>query len=125
MTRPGFTLFQAFKCAAHGVRIASRERNFRIELVFLVACVALGLFFDISALEWAICVSCFGLVLGAETINTAIESVVDLVSPEYHELAGAAKDCAAGATYILALSSLLVGIILFLPRILALIGISL
>ncbi len=122
MTRPGFTLIQAFKCAMNGVLLASKERNFKIEICFLLVCVVLGFFFGISAIEWAICISCFGLVLGAETLNTAIEAVVDLVSPDYHELAGAAKDCAAGATYLLSLSSLLVGIILFLPRILSLIG---
>lgn len=125
MTREGFSLFQAFKCAANGIRVASHERNFRIELVMLVVCVALGLYFAITPVEWALCVVCFGLVLGGEAVNTAVEAVVDLVSPEYNELAGIAKDCAAGATYLFSIASLLVGVIVFLPKILTLIGIVL
>lgn len=125
MTREGFTLAQAFACAANGIRIASRERNFRIELCFLVLCVVLGFVFAISPVEWALCFVCFGLVLGGEALNTAIEAVVDLVSPGYHELAGIAKDCAAGATYLFALSALAVGIIIFAPKILLMIGIPL
>lgn len=125
MTREGFSLYQAFKCAANGIRVASHERNFRIELVVLTLCVILGLYFAISPVEWALCVVCFGLVLGGEAVNTAIEAFVDLVSPEYNELAGIAKDCAAGATYLFSIASLLVGVIVFLPKILLLIGIAL
>lgn len=125
MTREGFSLYQAFKCAANGIRVASHERNFRIELVVLTLCVILGLYFAISPVEWALCVVCFGLVLGGEAVNTAIEAVVDLVSPEYNELAGIAKDCAAGATYLFSIASLLVGVIVFLPKIFLLIGIAL
>lgn len=125
MTRECFSLYQAFKCAANGIRVASHERNFRIELVVLTLCVILGLYFAISPVEWALCVVCFGLVLGGEAVNTAIEAFVDLVSPEYNELAGIAKDCAAGATYLFSIASLLVGVIVFLPKILLLIGIAL
>lgn len=125
MTREGFSLCQAFKCAANGIRVASHERNFRIELVMLALCVILGFYFAISPVEWVLCVVCFGLVLGGEAVNTAIEAVVDLVSPEYNELAGIAKDCAAGATYLFSIASLLVGVIVFLPKIFLLIGIAL
>jgi diacylglycerol kinase len=125
MTRKDFTLADAFKVAGNGIRLTSRERNFRIELCFVPLTITLGLLFQISLVEWAIIFVCFGLVLGGECLNSCIEAIVDLVSPEYNPLAGKAKDCAAGAVLLFSLGALAVGIILFAPRILALIGFTL
>ncbi len=122
MTREGFSLASAFKCAIQGVIDTAHERNFHIELVFMVACIALGLFFGISATEWLVCILCFGTVLGGECINSAMEAIVDLASPDYHELARKAKDAAAGGVFLFSLASLFIGIIIFVPRILALLG---
>ena len=122
MTREGFSLLSAFKCAIQGVIDTSHERNFHIELVFMVACIVLGLFFGIASTEWIVCIVCFGLVLGGECINSAVEAIVDLASPEYHELARKAKDTAAGGVFLFSLAALLVGLIIFVPRILALLG---
>ena len=65
---------------------------------------------------------CCGVVLGGEVINSSIEAIVDLVSPDYHELAKKAKDCAAGGVFLFSLASFIVGCVMFLPRILHLIG---
>ncbi|MFC4455729.1 diacylglycerol kinase [Deinococcus sonorensis] len=65
---------------------------------------------------------CCGLVLGLELINTAVEAVVDLVSPEQHPLARVAKDCAAGAVLVGSAAALLVGVVELLPRLLRLLG---
>lgn len=117
-----FTLFQAFSYAWRGICDTAKERNFRIELCFMVLCIILGLFFSISLIEWLIVLICFGLVLGGECFNTALEAIVDLVSPEYNELARIAKDAAAGGVLLFSIASLFVGIIMFLPRILSLLG---
>lgn len=114
----GFSLFDAFLCACHGIQDTAKERNFRIELCFMVLCIVLGFAFGISILEWLTVIVCFGLVLGGECFNTSIEAIVDLVSPDYHELARIAKDAAAGAVMLFSIASFIVGAIIFLPRIL-------
>lgn len=122
MTRSGFSLGDAFRCAGQGVVDTSHERNFCIELGFMVVCIALGLFFGLAPLEWAVVFVCFGLVLGGECFNSAVEAVVDLASPERCELARKAKDAAAGGVLLFSFASLAVGIVLFVPRILGLAG---
>lgn len=123
MTKKGFPLHEAFSCAMRGIADTAHERNFIIELCFMVLCIILGFTFSISFTEWAIVIICFGLVLGGECFNTALEAVVDLASPDYHELARLAKDAAAGGVLLFSVASLLVGVIIFLPRILILVGI--
>ena len=122
MTRGGFSLGRAFACAARGIADTAHERNFRIELAFLVLCVVLGFAFGISAVEWLACLICFGLVLGGECLNSAIEAVVDLACPEQAELARRAKDAAAGGVLVFSLASLAVGLVIFAPRLVALVG---
>ena len=113
MTQP---LTSAFKCAAAGIAHACKtQRNFKIELGFAVAAIALGIVFSIDATQWAVIAVCIGVVLAGECVNTALESVVDLVSPEYHELAKHAKDCAAGAVLLMSFSALFVAAFIFLP----------
>lgn len=67
-------------------------------------------------------VLCIALVMALELVNTAIESVVDLVSPEWNLLAKRAKDCAAGAVYLAAFASIVVAAIVYLPRLAALVA---
>lgn len=123
MTKKGFSLASAFGCAFHGIRDTAHERNFKIELCFMLACIVLGFAFQISFAEWLVVIVCFGLVLGGECFNTALEAVVDLASPNYHELARLAKDAAAGGVLIFSLASLAIGLIIFVPRILHALGI--
>ena len=115
-----FTLIHAFRCAAQGIWDTSHERNFRIETGFMVACIVLGFAFGISVTEWLVVIICFGLVLGGECFNSALEALVDLASPGYHELARKAKDAAAGGVLLFSLASLVIGICLFAPRIVGL-----
>ena len=117
-----FSLLQAFKCAFEGIFATAKERNFKIELCFMALAIVLGLVFSISFLEWLYVIICFGLVLGGEVINSAIEAVVDLTSPEYHELAKKAKDCAAGGVLLFSIASFIIGCLIFIPRILSLLG---
>lgn len=71
--------------------------------------------FGVSRTEWCILVLCIGLVWMAETFNTAIETLTNLVSPEYHKLAGKTKDLAAGAVLLAAITAAIVGLIIFIP----------
>ena len=112
-----FPLAKAFRCAGNGILYAFRsQRNLKIHLLFAVAAVALGALFRISEAAWLAIVLCIALVMSLEIVNTAIESIVDLVSPDWNELAMHAKDCAAGAVYLAAFASIVVACIVFLPR---------
>lgn len=116
-----FTFIASVRCALKGIVFASKERNFRIDIIFALVTIALGFICHISAVEWLIVIACFGLVLGGEAFNSALESIVDLASPDYHALAGKAKDCAAGAVLIFAAASFVIGCIIFIPKLLTLI----
>jgi diacylglycerol kinase (ATP) len=107
----------SFRHAIRGIgMVLKSEKNMQIHLIVAVLVVVAGLVFVISPLEWMICLLCFGLVIGAEMVNTAIENLVDLASPGKHELAGKAKDIAAGAVLICALIAASVGLIIFIPK---------
>ena len=110
-----FTFIASVRCALKGVRFASRERNFRIDIVCALITIILGFVCQISAFEWLVVVACFGLVLGGEALNSALEYIVD------HVLAGKAKDCAAGAVLLFAAASFVIGCIIFIPKLLALV----
>ena len=111
-------LIRSFGYAFSGIGQAFREgRNFKVQLGFAVLAVVLGIAFRIDPVEWAAIAICIGVVLGGECMNTALEAVVDLASPDYHELARRAKDCAAGGVLICSFASVAVAAFIFLPRI--------
>lgn len=115
-----YKLTVAFTNAGRGLLEAVRtERNLRIDAACAVAAVVLGFALRIDASSWLAVIICIGMMFALETVNTAIEAVVDLASPGYHELARKAKDCAAGAALAGAVASLAVGLVVFLPRLLA------
>lgn len=87
----------------------------RFHLLATLSVVFFGFFFKISRPDWCILALTCTAVIGAEAFNTAIETIVDLVSPAHHELAGRAKDLAAGAVLVMAIGALIIGIIIFLP----------
>ena len=113
------SFLQSLRHAGRGIVDGWRTgRNLRIQAFLGFCAVGLGLFVGLSPLEWAVLSLMIGVVLAAELANTAIENAVDLASPEYHELARLAKDMAAGAVLLLALTSLAVGAWLFVPKLL-------
>ena len=122
-SRSRFSLLCAFSCAGSGILYAVKtQRNMKIHLGVAALAVVLGVALSIDALSWAAIAVCIALVLAVECVNTAVESVVDLVSPGYAELAKRAKDCAAGAVLVCALAAVAVALAVFLPRALALLG---
>lgn len=115
----------SFKHAFEGIlTVFKKERNFKIHCSFIIAVCICGFFFRITKQEWITCLLLFGLVLSLEILNTAIESVVDLASPIYHEKAKIAKDCAAGAVLAAAFFAAIIGLMIFIPYGLKFLGIS-
>ncbi len=107
-------LLKSFAYAIDGFLYAVRsQRNMRIHVFVAVCALLAGLLLQLHALEWGIIILCIGLVLSAECMNTALEALVDLVSPERHELAKRAKDCAAAAVLVLAVMAVVVGLIVY------------
>jgi diacylglycerol kinase (ATP) len=116
-------LIDSFRYAFAGIGHATTtQRNFRIHIVISLAVIAAGLLLSITVIEWAILAVTISVVLQAELFNTALEAIVDKVSPEFHALAKVAKDCAAGAVVVTAIGAVVVGIAIFGPRLLLLIG---
>jgi diacylglycerol kinase (ATP) len=114
----GLARLRSFADAAMGLRLVlATQANAKVHAVATVVVLVAGFFFDLSRIEWALIVLAIALVWTAEAVNTAIESVVDLVSPERHPLAGRAKDAAAGAVLAAAIGAALIGACVFGPRI--------
>ncbi|MFZ4726868.1 MAG: diacylglycerol kinase family protein [Paludibacter sp.] len=112
---------KSFGFAGRGIRfVFGTETNMKIHLVVCVLVIVCGFIFQISLTEWLICLLCIGLVIGMEMINTSIENIVDLVSPNHHPLAGKAKDIAAGAVLICVIISVVIGLLIFVPKVLTL-----
>ena len=108
----------SFSYAFKGIWIAiSSQTNVKIHLSTIFPIIGLGLFFKISLSEWIAIIICIGMVISAEIMNTSIEFLTDLVSPEFHPQAGKVKDLAAGAVLAIAFTALIVGGIIFFPKI--------
>ena len=82
--------------------------------------VVLSFVLKISSIEWAFVIFSIGMVLGAETFNSAVEALTDLVQPGHDPRAGLVKDLAAGAVLITAIAAGAVGLVIFIPKIIAL-----
>lgn len=118
-SKPSF--FQGFAYAFEGIiNSIKSEANLKFHLVAALLAIAMGLFFQITVNEWMWILLAIFLVLAAEIMNTAIESLSNLVSPEYHPLIKKTKDASAGAVLLLSLFALICGFIIFLPKIIAL-----
>lgn len=115
----------SFVDAARGLKIlVSTQPNARVHSVATAGALAMAAWLQFSAAEWALLVITISGVWVTEGLNTAVEFVVDLVSPEYDQLAGWAKDVAAGAVLVASIAAVIVGAILFVPRLLALLPAS-
>ncbi len=105
----------SFGHALRGLRVFVSQPNARIHCAAAAVVVALGAWLGVSAMEWVALVLAIALVMGAEALNTALEYVVDLASPEWHALARDAKDVAAAAVLICSLGAAVVGLLVFAP----------
>ncbi|MDC8015704.1 diacylglycerol kinase [Tahibacter soli] len=111
-------IYKAFLWSMKGLRAGwTFEASFRLEVYLLVIFAPLGLYLGRGAIEKAILVGSLLLVLSAELLNSAVEAVVDKVSPEFHELAGRAKDMGSAAVFLLMMNVVMCwGLILWSHR---------
>jgi len=110
----------SFRYAMNGISAFFRQGpNAKIQLLAGITAIIAGLILNISPMEWIAVIFCCALVLSLEMINTAIEKTCDLISTEYHPLIKTIKDVAAGAVLLSAVASLIIGVIIFLPKILS------
>ena len=109
-------IFESFRFAFSGLWYALRtQRNTRIHLTITAAVVVLGLFLDLSYVQWAVVTLTIGFVLVSEMLNTVAETLVDLISPGFHPLAKIVKDVTAGAVLLAAIVSIVVGLLVLGP----------
>jgi diacylglycerol kinase len=109
---------RSFQFALQGIAYALRtQRNARVHAVAACLVIAAGIYFHISAVEWAILALTIGTVLSAEMINTVAELAVDLLTQHYHPMAKVAKDVGAGAVLVAAIAAVGVGVAVFGPRV--------
>ena len=114
---------KSFGFAIQGFRTTWQlERNIKVMVLIGVVAVVLGFVLQISIESWAIIILTIGAVIAGELLNTAVETVVDLVSPEYHPLAGKAKDVAAAAVWVLSVAAGVIAVLIFGQALLARLG---
>lgn len=119
---PKNTLLRSFGFAFQGIFYVIRtQRNMQIHLGAGLIVIAFGLFFWVSPAEWAALLTMMALIYCLEMLNTVIESLVDMITGEYHPLAKVAKDVGAGAVLMAAIFAVGVALVIFAPRILHLI----
>ena len=109
---------RSFKYALEGIFTGLKEeQNMKIHIAIMILVIIFGILLKISKIEWIICIALFGLVISMELINTAIENTVDLITKEKNEQAKIAKDVAAGAVLVSAIASAIIGLIIFVPKV--------
>ena len=112
-------LYKSFGYAFQGIFNTIRtERNMKIHCIAGVLVKIFGIWLQISKTEWMICFILFGLILALELMNTAVEATVDLCTEDRRPLAKKAKDAAAGAVLIAAIFAAVIGLMIFIPRLL-------
>lgn len=114
---------RSFKYAFQGIRtLLMDEHNSRIHLFAMVCVIIAGVLLQVSVSEWCVIILCFGGVFSAEAMNSGIEALSDLVSPDYHPLVKKAKDVAAAGVLMMAIAAAAAGLIIFIPKLISLIN---
>lgn len=112
------TFIQSVKHALNGMTyFFLHERNSKLQLCITITVVAIAFGLGVSTTQWIILLLCFALVLGAEMLNTAIERLCDVVQEEYHPVIKIVKDVAAGAVLFVSIITVVIGCIIFFPKI--------
>ena len=109
----------SFKYAIEGIWTSFKtERNMKRHIFIMILVIIAGIILKINKSEWIICIILFAIVIGSELFNTSIETIVDMVMPEKNEKAKIAKDVSAGAVLVVAIGAAIIGLVIFVPRIL-------
>ena len=114
---------KSFGYSIEGLKYAYKyEQSMLIHVIATVCVICANIFFQVTGMEWLITVIAIGMVLSAELINSAIEAVVDLITLEEHPLAKIAKDCSSAATFVLATMAAIIGLVVYIPYIMGVLG---
>jgi len=108
------SVYYAFKGA---LLLVTTEASIKVQLSLAILITIAGFYFNISFIEWMIQCIMIGLVMSAEGLNTAIEKIADFVHPDHNDKIGFIKDIAAGAVFISAIIAVIVGCLIYLPKI--------
>ncbi len=109
---------KSFSYAMNGIRLFLKTtHNSWVQIVLALIAIILGIYFHIETTEWLFIVLAIGFVLTAEAFNTAFEFDMDLTSPKMHPYAKYTKDVAAGAVLLASITSAIIGLIIFIPKI--------
>ncbi|MCC6817726.1 MAG: diacylglycerol kinase family protein [Bacteroidia bacterium] len=108
-------LYKSFYYAFKGFAFIWRERNFKLHVLSASLALILGFYFSVTKIEWMAILLCIGGVMSLEIVNTAIENIVNKISPEYNETAGKIKDLSAAAVLVFSIASFIIGCIIFWP----------
>ncbi|WP_369765257.1 diacylglycerol kinase family protein [Flavobacterium sp. WC2429] len=103
----------AFKGA---VKLISTEHSIMVQFSIGILLTVAGFYFGISSTEWLFQTMAIGLVMSIEGLNTAVEKIADFIHPNYHERIGFIKDIAAGAVFFAAITAIIIGLIIYMPR---------
>ncbi|MGM8213526.1 diacylglycerol kinase family protein [Virgibacillus sp. W0430] len=107
-----------FSFAWNGLKEVLRtEKNFQLQFILFITVLLASIYFGLSSIEWALLLLTSGIVFIAEMFNSAIERIIDYIKPEIHPMAKLIKDIAASAVLVAAIISVIVGFIIFLPKI--------
>ena len=107
---------RSFGYAWQGIRsCVGKEQNLSFHLIAMTAVTLAGFVLGITRKDLPVAILCFSMLISAQRFNTAIERLVDLVSPERHPVAGQVKDIAAGAVLVCAVAAAIIGLIIFIP----------
>jgi diacylglycerol kinase (ATP) len=98
------------------LKLITTEHSVMVQSSLAVLMTVAGFYFKIDRYEWMMQILAFGLVLGVESLNTAVEKIADFVHPEYHERIGFIKDIAAGAVMFAALAAMAIGLLIYVPK---------
>ena len=111
------TFLKALQCSLSGIKYTfQNERNLRIQALFAILAILIGVFLCFTYFEFAVLFITIGMVFLAELVNTAIEVMLDLYSQEENQTIKIAKDIASGAVLITSIVAIMVGCVLFLPK---------
>lgn len=109
---------RSFHFAFQGIGYVLRtQRNARVHVAIACLVIVAGIYFRLTAVEWAVLALTIGTVFSAEMINTVAELAVDLLTEQYHPMAKVAKDVGAGAVLVAAIAAIGVGLAIFGPRV--------
>ncbi|CAD0002382.1 diacylglycerol kinase [Flavobacterium chungangense] len=103
----------AFKGA---VKLISTEHSVMVQFSLGILLTIAGFYFDISHEEWLFQIFAIGLVLSVEGLNTAVEKIADFIHPDYSKRIGFIKDIAAGAVFFAAMTAIVIGLIIYIPK---------